>query len=97
MNWKKYKLTPTDGSAPSRVIESPSVGVAVEYYLAVHGMLRYDGFIVEEVEEEPDEKKKDVVKLFKEGELTNREVVKELDEYHIPNCEIVKRKGEEVK
>jgi len=96
VNWKKYKLTPTDGSALSCVIEAPSIGIAVEHYLAVHGMFGYDGFIVEEVEgEEPDERAEAVKESFETYKLT-KAFIDKLDEWHMPNCEVVKR-GEKVR
>lgn len=83
---KSYRITAlnneTEPVAGPAIIEAPSPGVAVEYFLAVHGMSGYDRVTVEDLGDGvvPDETIEDVAGLF-HVPFTNA-FCQELDEHH---------------
>ena len=78
-DWKTYIFSPVNDPFPMK-IECPSIGVGIEYCLAVRGMLSYDYFLVQETEEPPEETKQDVNELFGRMSL---DFIERLDSHHI--------------
>ena len=83
IEWKKY-IVEAVGEADRVVIESPSPGLAVEYYLACHGMMTYkqSSMICQETDEEPDESREKVLEIIKEITPT---MILDLDRHHTWN------------
>ncbi len=69
------------------IIEAPSPGSAIEYFLAIHGMLWYDIIEWEETNEDldpiRDESREDFDELM--NNLDEKQI-KGLDDYHLPRC-----------
>ncbi len=80
MEWKRYQVEATGKvSAEPCVIEAPSPGTAVEYYLVIHVMLVYDEITCQVTSSPADETKADVLALIPTAE----ELAFEHDEYHL--------------
>ena len=82
VEWKRYRVS--DRRALPQVIEAPSVGVAVEVYLACHGLLGYDHITVRITHAPADEDRAAVLRLIPEAE----EVAAELDTHYREGVEI---------
>jgi len=83
---KTYKITASGKSEAGPCnIQCDSKGTAIDYFLAIHGMLWYDKITIEDTEEEPDESFGRVQELYTSGGhgLSDR-IKKSLDEYHLP-------------
>lgn len=86
MECKKYKIEATGKiEAGPCVVEAPSPGSAIEYFLATHGMLSYDVITWEETDEPADESYEDFLEIMtiKSKPITAKEI-EGLDAYHLP-------------
>jgi len=61
------------------VIEAPDIGPAIEYFLAVHGMVSYHKIIYGITGDPANESYKEFIKLM--GNLTHEEII-ELNKWH---------------
>lgn len=83
--WRRYQLVEFDDDVDVQrtdvcVIEAPSPGVAVEYFLACHGIMYYHRIELQEVDLPPDDRfaKADVLELIPNAE----DVTAEYDNWH---------------
>lgn len=83
MEWHKYQLREfgPDGEprTDERVIEAPSPGVAIEYFLATHGMIRYNQIVLSVTDAQADETRADVLALIPDAVAR----IAMLDEHHV--------------
>lgn len=64
------------GQADIRKIEAPSYGIAIDYYLASHGLFGYDSINVDVVNEAPDDDLEEVMAIYHDADR------QKLDEHH---------------
>ena len=63
MKWKLYQVTAFPKEGRPTIIEAPTPGIAIEYYLAIHGMFGYDDMSCKEIViDEPKEKVLQIIK-----------------------------------
>lgn len=88
MKYLKFRIEAKGKSkAGPCIIEAPTPGSAIEYFLAIHGMFRYDIIEWKETKEEldpiKDENQEEFDKLMYN---LDEEKIKELDNYHLSKC-----------
>lgn len=87
MKYLKFKIEAKGKSKVGPcIVEAPTPGSAIEFFLAIHGMLWYDIIEYKETNEEldpiRDENREEFDKIMK----LNEKQIKELDEYHSSRC-----------